>query len=196
MYDDTLLSRDGWRGVDRSHGMLTGAETPRARWFAALLIVAAAAVGWVGSGHMPFDPPPPPPPATATISDSDGLPAELRLKQRYSARFQITFPADWPAQSDYGADATPARFLLVGPWTPGVEEEAALPSDAALRPGQDVIYCTEAVLAAAGRQVDVTCEITPKVPGPLRLTLHVTTGFLDMGDNTRTASRAFHHTVR
>jgi hypothetical protein len=135
----------------------------RLRWLAPPGLVAALALGWmVGpvSAYRPARQLPSP-----VFAADDGLPAELVAGVKYTARFTVTLPVDWPVQenSDMGSRAM-VLMVARGRPTPDTPEPPI------------ALYCSHGYPNAAGTTVTMDCPLFAPDPGPWELTVSADTG--------------------
>jgi hypothetical protein len=147
--------------------------TRRLRWFVPLGLATTLALGWaVGPVSAYLSARPMPSPAFAA---DDGLPAELVSGAKYTARFTITLPADWPVQ-EKSAGGSYALLTMIARGRPldDPPEKPELPG---------VLYCSHGYDDAAGTTVTMDCPLFAPDPGPWDLYVHADT------------PHVYHHTV-
>jgi hypothetical protein len=129
-----------------------------------------------------------------TFAAADGLPAELVSGAKYTARFTVTLPADWPVEEDSDRGSV-AMLTMVARGRP--EDD---PPEQPELPG--VLYCSYGYPDAAGTTVTMDCPLFAPVPGPWDLYVYADTGsflveqFTGVGE-TRVANplHVYRHTV-
>jgi hypothetical protein len=148
-----------------------------------LALTVTLILGWaIGSAHLPPLRRPVKHIPSPLFAADDGLPAELVTGQQYTARFTVTFPADWPT----GQSSVLAMFARGRPEKGGPEVQS--------------IYCSGGAPNAAGTTSTIDCPLTAPDPGPFDLTLSAAGGFFigsAAGDGSAATGteHVYHHTV-
>jgi len=161
----------------------------RLRWLVPPGLILALALGWAIGPASAFRPPPQLP--SPVFGADDGLPEQLVAGTEYSARFIVSFPADWPIEES----SNRGSFAILSLVARGRPDH--IPPD---QPEVYIIYCSRGYPHAAGQTVVAVCPLAAHDPGPFDLYLSAEPSlFKAIGPGVEAkvddTTHVYHHTV-
>lgn len=162
----------------------------RLRWLVPSGLAATLALGWMTGPVSAYRPPKQLP--SPVFAADDGLPADLVTGSKYTARFSVSLPRDWPIM-EASDDGSYAELVMVARGRPESDPQ---------RPEVTGIYCSHGYSNAAGKTVTLDCPLIAPDPGPFDLYLSADTGsfllqqFVPEGEpKVDDTLHVYHHTV-